>query len=235
MRFYATAGTGFSLGPWRRNMYDRIQRGGVRATDKAAIGARDDIRRTMRSQRLGNLANAVKQTSDFKKGRIKQLPGGGFSASGVVFAHIRSERTKGALEAYTEGATIVPRKGRWLWIATNEIPRLAGRKRMTPELYVEKGYDSRIGPLKFVKTNKASVAYLVVEGVTTSKYRTGSAKRAPKGHVRKSRQHVSIVAFVGIRQTRRQARFSPFEIGRRWQGKLARLWEREVDGSRGKR
>jgi hypothetical protein len=235
MRFSVTFGTGYSLGPWRRNMFDRLERGALRATDRASIGARDDTRRVMRGQRLGNLANAIKQTSDLKKGRIKRLPGGGFSASGIVFAHIRSERTKGALEAYTEGSTIVPRKGRWMWIATNEIPRLVGRYRMTPERYDAAGYDRRIGPLKFVQTGKASVAYLVVDEVTTNKHRTGSAKRAPKNPRKSKRQHVGIVAFVGIKKTRRFARFSPREIGRKWQGRLARFWSEEVAGTGGKR
>lgn len=222
-------GTGYSLGQWRRNMLERLQKAALKASDRAAIGAQEDIRRAMRSQRLGGLANAVKQTSDLKKGRIKALPGGGFSASGVVYAHVRSERTKGAFNAYIDGATILPKRGRWLAIATNEIPRLAGRYRMTPARYVEAGFDKRIGPLRFVQTKRPNVAYLIADNVTTNVLKTGSARRLPKsGRARAGRSHVGIVAFVLIRQTKRTARFSPEKLARRWQQKIPSLLANEM-------
>jgi hypothetical protein len=229
MKYGYSLGTGISLGPWRKNMLQRLARGAQIATDRAATGARDDIRSAMRGQRLGGLANAIKQTSDLKKNRVKALPDGGFSVSGVVYAHVRSDRTKGALDAYTEGAQIVPKKGRWLAIATNEIPRLVGRKRMTPQLWVEAGYNSKIGPLRFVPTHRGNVAYLIVDSVTTSPYRSGSAKRLPKsGRPKAGRQHVGIVAFVLIKATRRTKRVDPLRIAARWQGRIPRLWEQAM-------
>ena len=229
MRLSVTVSTGFSLGPWRKDMLRRVKRAALRATDKASIGAQEDIRRAMRGQRLGGLANAVKQTSDLKKNRIRELPGGGFSASGVVYAHIRSERTKGAFDAYTEGATILPKRGRWLAIATNEIPRRVGRYKMTPKRYVEGGFESRIGPLRFIPSSRGNVAYLVADNVTTSPFRSGSARRLPKsGRARAGRQHVGIVAFVLIRQTKRTKRFDPQHLAQRWQQKIAFLIAREM-------
>lgn len=228
-RLSLSYGTGFSLGPFQKNMLQKMARGAQIATDRAATGATADIRTAMRGQRLGGLANAIKQTSDLKKGRVKLTGDGGFSVSGVVYAQIRSERTKGALIAYTEGAQIVPNKGRWLAIATSEIPRLVGRNRMTPALYVEKGFEQRIGPLRFVKTHRANVAYLVAESVSTSPYRSGSAKRLPKsGRVRGGRQHVGIVAFVLIKQTKRTKRVEPLQIAAKWQGRIPRLWEQAL-------
>lgn len=229
MRLSLSVGTGHSLSPWRRNMFARLQRAALRASDAAATGAQEDIRRAMRGQRLGGLANAIKQTSDLKKNRIKQRQDGGFSASGVVYAHVRSERTKGALDAYTEGATIVPRKGRWLAIATNEIPRRVGRYKMTPQRYVEGGFESRIGPLRFVPTKRGSVAYLIADNVTTNPLRTGSARRLPKsGLARPGRSQVGIVAFVLIRQTKRTKRIDPHQLARKWQLKIPFLMVREL-------
>jgi hypothetical protein len=228
-RLSLSYGTGISLGPFRRDMLARMAKGAQVATDRASIGAQADIRSAMRGQRLGGLANAIKQTSDLKKGRVKITGNGGFSVSGIVYAHVRSERTKGALDAYTEGAQIVPKNGRWLAIATNEIPRLVGRYRMTPQRYVEAGYENRIGPLRFVQTHRANVAYLIAESVTTSPYRSGSARRLPKsGKVRAGRQHVGIVAFVLIRQTKRTKRIDPLQIAQRWQGRIPRLWEQAL-------
>lgn len=230
MRGSLSIGTGFSLGPFTKDMNARLTRAAQRATDRAAIGARDAIRSTMRGQRLGNLANAVKQTSDLKKGRIAYKDGG-WSASGVVYAHIKSPRTAGALQAYSEGATILPRKGRWLAIATSEIPSRVGRKRMTPELYRKGGYETKIGPLVFIPTAKPSVAMLVVKNVSTNLNRRGSARRLPKsGRVRAGRENVSVVAFILIRATRRAKRFDTRAIAEKWQGRLPQLMQAEMLG-----
>ncbi|HMO74140.1 MAG TPA: hypothetical protein PKD48_02260 [Sphingopyxis sp.] len=58
-----------------------------------------------------------------------------------------SPRLRGAIDAYTVGADILPDKGRWLWIAADNIPSRAGRKRMTPELCKSEGFEAKIGPL----------------------------------------------------------------------------------------
>jgi hypothetical protein len=229
MRYSYSFGTGFNLGPFRKNMMARLSRAALTATDKAATGAQNDIRNAMRGQRLGGLANAVKQTSDLKKGRVKLTGDGGFSASGIVYAHIRSDRTAGALTAYTEGAIIVPNKGRWLAIATNEIPKRVGRYRMTPQRYVEAGLESRIGPLKFVPGKRhAGEAFLVVDNVTISG-KQGKVRRLPKsGRARSGRSHVGIVAFVLIKATRRTKRVDVLAIAQKWQLRVPRLLEQAM-------
>lgn len=230
MRYSYGFGTGINIGPFKKDMMRRLTTAALKATDKAATGAQADIRTAMRGQRLGNLANAVKQTSDLKKGRVKLTGDGGFSVSGVVYAHIRSDRTSGALTAYTEGATIVPRKGRWLAIATNEIPKRVGRYRMTPRRYIEGGLEQRIGPLRFVQGKRhAGEAFLVVDNVTVNPLRPGKARRLPKsGRPRAGRSHVGIVAFVLIKATKRTRRVDVLNIAQKWQLRIPRLMEREL-------
>lgn len=202
-----------------------------RATEKAAFGARDEIRGAMRGQRLGNLANTIGASSDLRKKRFRQTGTNGFDVAGFVFARIRSERTAGALAAYVsnDSTTIAPVRGRWLWIATQEIPRRAGRRRMTPALYNSTGLDRRIGPLVFIPGKRPSIAYLVVTDTTIQTARSGKAKAVPKsGRVGKGRAQVGIVAFIGIRRTRRSRRVDPRSIARNWQNRLPALLREQL-------
>lgn len=226
MKFAISAGTGFNAGAFTRDMNQRLQRAAKRATDQAAAGALQDIRSTMRGQRLGRLANAVQQTSDQKKGRIQDRGDGGWSASGVVYARPSGERVRGAIKAYTEGAVIRAKKGRWLAIPTGEIPSRIGRKKITPELWARGGLNERIGVLHFVPTRKPGIAMLVAQGVSVNPLRARSARRLPKsGRPRAGRVAVSVVAFILIRQTRRSKRFDPHEIAARWQARVPRLMQ----------
>lgn len=231
MKMSMSLGTGFSLGAVQKDMTAKLTRAAAVVTDRAATGARDGIRAAMRGQRLGNLANAIKQTSDLKKRRVHLTGDGGWSVSGIVYAHIKSPRTAGALQAYSQGASILPRKGRWLAIGTNEIPSRVGRRRMTPELYRKGGYESKIGPLVFIPTAKPSVAMLVVKNVSTNLNRRGSARRLPKsGRVRSGRENVSIIAFILIRATQRAKRFDPAAIVAKWQGRVPQMMQAEILG-----
>lgn len=231
MRLQWSIGTGWRL-PWRRDMIGALQRAALRATDRASVNTQESLRNAMRSQRLGNLGNAVRQTSDAKRRRIHRRGDLGFSASGIVYVGTKNDRTTGALQAYLEGpVNITPTSGRrWLAIATNAIPRKAGRFRMTPQRYKEGGFESKIGPLVFVKTSKANVAYLIAKDVSIQPKRSGSARRLPKsGRPRAGRAHVGIVAFVLIRATRRDKRIDVTAIAQREQGQLLSYLAREFD------
>lgn len=213
----------------------KVQEAAARATDKAALGARDELRAAMRAQRLGNLANAIGSTSDLKKRRVGIGVRGGFNVAGFVTASIRSERTAGALQAYVDNdqTNIAPVRGRWLWIATQEIPQRAGRRRMTPQLYIEKGFDKRIGPLVFVKAKRPGEAFLVVPDTTVQIARPGKPKRLPKsGRPSKGRGRVGLIAFIGIRRTRRSRRVAPRDIAANWQRRLPNLLAAELAGKR---
>ncbi len=223
-------------GPWRRNTKERVARAAAKATDRGARGALLELRQAMRNARLGRLSNAVAATSDQKKGR--PLGRGGtdqIDVAGFVTTRGRSPRTRGALEAYLEnGSTeIVPRRGRFLWFATKEIPQRVGRRRMTPELYREKGFEDRIGKLKFVPGRHAGVALLVAEDVTIRGDKAGKALRVPKsGRVAPGRSRVGIVAFIGVRRTRRQRRVTPGAIGQRWMTQMILLMREELGRTR---
>ena len=119
--------TGNYLGAFRQTMMlaqRRIEYAALKATDQAATQAKSRIREAMQSAGLGRLGNAIASTSDLKKGQIKRYSGGGFRASGVIYIRSGSARTRGAIESYTVGADIRPVRSRWLWIATDQIPRV---------------------------------------------------------------------------------------------------------------
>lgn len=233
MRAHWSVGTGYSLGPWRRDMMGRLQRAASKATDRASLEGRDKIRSAMRAQRLGNLANVIKQTSDQRKRRVHKKSENGFSVSGVIYIGAKNERTLGALKSYLDGpVSISPTAGRkWMAIATNQIPKRVGRHRMTPARYKAGGLEEKIGPLRFVPTSRANVAYLIADNVTTKAGRSGSARRLPKsGRPRAGRQHVGVVAFVLIRITHRAKRVDVQQIVEEYQRRIIPYMARELQG-----
>lgn len=171
----------------------------------------------MRGAGLGRLANAIGTGSDLSKNGVVHRRAAGFSASGWVVIRGRSERTRGALTSATEGGTIVPKRGQWLAIPGRDIPQRAGRKKMTPELYLATGLDSKIGPLEFVPGRRRGEALLVVRGpLSVDRFgRKGRpARRLPKrGALGPTRRAAGfIVAFVLLRQTGREPRFDAQSI-----------------------
>jgi hypothetical protein len=211
---------------FQRSSIQRLERAALIATDRAATIAKNEIRSAMSGGGLGRLGFALGSTSDLQKGRLLRRGPEGFSASGVVFVRSRSERTMGAIEAYTEGAEIGPRRGRWLWIATPDIPARSQRYRMTPARYVKNGLEQSIGPLVFIPGRHPGEALLVVRNVTVSTAgRRGSARRLPKrGGIRPGRDVKDfIVAFVGIRRTSRAARVNVRAIIAQVQQRLPEL------------
>jgi hypothetical protein len=212
-----------------------VARAAGKATDRAARGALLELRQAMRAALLGKLTNAVGASSDLKKGRPQGRVGDRLDVAGFVIQRGRSERKRGALDAYVGNASteIVPRRGRFLWFATPEIPKRAGRRRMTPALYRASGLEQKIGPLQFIQGRNAGVAYLVAESVTIRSDKAGKALRVPKsGRVGRGRANVGIVAFIGIRRTRRQRRVEPGAIAQPWQAQMALLLREELGRTR---
>lgn len=211
-----TIGSPRQFAEFRRFCIQRLERAALKVTDRAARQSLTDLRSAMQGAGLGRLGNAITAGSDLAEGRgVHRRGAEGFSASGWLAIRSRSARALGAIEAYTEGAEIGPRKGRWLWIQTDEIPRRAGRFRMTPALYKQHGFESRIGPLQFVPGRHGGEGLLIVRNVTVDRFgRRGRARRLPRrGSVGSSREPRDyIVAFVGIRRTSRTARVDPRAI-----------------------
>ncbi len=187
------------------------------------------VRQDMSAAGLGRLGQALGSTSDFRKGQVYR-EAGGWSASGVVYVRSKSERTVGAIEAYTRGANIRPVKSPWLWIPTDNIQRMVGRgkdrRRLTPSLWKSSGLESRIGPLEMIESVNGYPLLVVKTGAVamTGKARSlrGRLKsgRAPKGFQNRD----FIVAFIGIPFTSRTARVSISRIAREVMTQLPRLY-----------
>jgi len=195
---------------WRRLAEQRLERGALIATDQGAARAEAELRQAIKGAGLGNLGQALKATSDLKRGaRVHRYSNGGFSASGLVYVRSGSERTRGALTAYTAGAQIGPVRGRWLWIPTDDIPRRgAGRQRLTPGNWVSSGMDRRIGPLVRINSVNGNPLLVVKSASVSLAGRSRSARALTKRGAARSGQRAKelIVAFVGIPRTARAAR-----------------------------
>ena len=210
-----------------RGAIQRFEQAALKATDAAARKAKSEIRTAMADAGLGRLGQAIDATSDLRKQRgVKRYPDDGFSASGVVFIRSQSERTLGAIEAYTRGADIRPVRGRWLWIPTDNIPRIAGRKRLTPASWVKNGLDRKIGPLEMVRSVNG-YPLLVVKQTNVP---MSDLKRKPRASLKNGRSPKGyaprefLVAFVGIPFTARAARIDVSAIMRSVQAELPTLF-----------
>lgn len=214
-----------------RQSIQAMERAALRATDLARRAAVTRIRQGMQGAGLGRLGNAVGSTSDLAKGnRIKRYAQDGFSVSGVVYVRSKSERTLGAIEAYTQGANIVPVRSRWLWIPTDEIPRVTKRERLTPALWRKNGFNQKIGPLVQIKAVNGN-PLLVVRNVGVSEVgKSRSAKSLTKtGRARKGQRIKQfVVAFIGIPRTARAARVDVRAIMQEVTAGLPALFEQEL-------
>lgn len=234
MAFKATLAARDYVGPYRKLMTlaeRRIEAAALLASHNGAQIALREIRGAMAGAGLGRLGRAIGATSDLQRGRgVHRRAGGGFSASGIVFVRSKSERTRGAIRSYTEGAQITPKRSRWLWITGPDLPRVTGRFRMTPELYEKNGWASKLGPLVKINGPKGT-PLLIVRNVGVSLTGKGrSAKslkknREPrKGQVKKD----FIVAFIGIPGTARAARVNVPMIMRQVQAQMPELIRRAI-------
>lgn len=202
-----------ALGSYFREQEQRLERAMLIATDRAGRKLKGSIRQAITGAGLGKLGNAFDAKTDLQRGGIQvRYPNGGFSTGATVFVRSRSDRTRGALLAYTQGATIRPRRGRYLWIPTDEIQRLAGsksdRQRVTPANWARLGLDARIGPLVPVKSVNGRPLLVVKNASVGALGQSRSARsRTKKGAVRKGKVAKSfVVCFIGIPATARAAR-----------------------------
>lgn len=209
----------------------RMELAALEATDKAAKLAVRSIRQAMQGAGLGRLGNGLGAASDLSSGRgIHRKEGGAWSASGVVFIRSRSERTRGAIESYTAGSEIRPTRGRWLWIATPDIQRLAGgkgkRQRVTPGNWASLGLDQRIGPLVFLKSVNGNPLLAVQGAGVALTGATGSARSLRKnGTARRGQlKRELLIAFIAIPRTSRAARVDVNSIIGAAQADLPRLF-----------
>ncbi|WP_333840474.1 hypothetical protein [Novosphingobium sp.] len=220
MRISASLTPGDMQGPfaeWRRFAEARMERAALLATDRGARALLGQVRSRMAGAGLGRLGNGLSSTSDLREGRgIHRYADGGFSASGIVFIRTGSDRTRGAIEAYTRGADIRPVRSRWLWIPTDAIPRVSKRFRLTPSLWVQNGLDRRIGPLVLIKgINGYPLLVVKNVGVDLSGRKRSARSLTKRGMPRSGQTEKSmIIAFIGIPSTTRAARVDVEAIAR---------------------
>jgi len=214
----------------RREIDRRAQRAALDATDEAATDAKDAIRAQMGAAGLGTLGMGIGAGSDKRKtGNVHRKDGNTWSASGWVFIRSQSPRTVGAIISYTEGSTITPRRGRYLWIATDDVKRLVGLPipktgggkgtatfRLEPR-YWDRTYGRTLGPLVPIRSKDGTPLLVVRNATVSASGKAGSIKpltrktgKVPKGQVAQD----FVVAFYGIPNTRRAARLDPRGIAR---------------------
>jgi hypothetical protein len=222
---------GGALNDFYRDAVQRSERAALIATDRASRTAVTEIREAMSGAGLGRLGNALGQTSDLRNGNgVRRRGETGFSASGTVFARSKSARSMGAIAAYTEGADIRPRGGRWLWIPTPDIRRVTGarkqRERVTPGNWARLGLASKIGPLELVPSVDGRPLLIVRNAGVSLVGKAGSARALKKnGQARRGQMAKPfLVAFIGIPATSRAARVNVTDILRRASASLPSLF-----------
>lgn len=220
-----------ALRQYQSSIERRMEYAALVATDRASTIAKQKIRTAMQGAGLGNLGNALGSGSDLSKGRgVHRRGAGGWSASGWVHVRSKSARTRGTLQAYTEGAKITPKKGPWLWFPSDEIQRVAGsrkdRARLTPGNWVKYGMDKKVGPLVKIKSVNGYPLLVVkntnvpLAGIKRKPRASLKSGRSPKGYVEKQ----FLVAFIGIPFTSRKSRVSISDIMQSVQAELPRLF-----------
>lgn len=221
-----------------RQYYDlaerRMEAAALIASDRAARVAKTQLRGDMRRARLGRLGQAIGSTSDLEKNNRVYRRGEGFSASGIVFARSRSPRTIGALNAYTQGAQISPVKSRYMWIPTDDIPRISQRQRLTPALWRKNGLDKRIGPLVEIKSVDGDPLLVVQNvGVNAAGRRRSARSLTLSGRPRKGQiQRSLVVAFIGIPRTSRKARINVKALMRKVQQQIPQYLSDAIERTR---
>lgn len=216
-----------ALGAIERKLDRQLRAAALQETHNAARGAVEDMRQQMSAAGLGRLGFALGSGSDKQKsGTVFALPGGRWSASGWVFIRSQSQRTIGAIKSYTEGAEILPRRGRYLWFPTDDVKRLVGlpipttgggrgtaNYRLEPR-YWDRTYGRKFGPLQQIRGADGTPLLVVRNATVSLSGKRGSLRpltktgRVPKGQV----QQDTIVAFIGIPRTSRAARINPRTI-----------------------
>lgn len=190
-----------------RQQYEKdIRRAALVSTDRQSKQGQRRIQAKIKAVGLGRLGGAVGQTSALKRRQTGRKD----NPYGVVFARGGDEsQGGGVLEAYSRGADIRPRRGEWLWISTRAVPRyvsMGGRRmRLTPEIYRASGLVAKLGPLVFIQKSSNRAVYLIKKVTTSPK--TGRAQRDTGRKLRSRIRQDAVVAFVGIRNTRRAQRF----------------------------
>lgn len=125
-------------------------------------------------------------------------------AAAIVYAK-GEDRTNGALWAYTQGATIAPKFGKYLWIPTDAVIKRGGAK-IGPRDFEEAGI-----PLRFVPPMPGRPYPLLVAENFMAGRRAGTWRAATPGRIKRAakdgRGLATVVMFIGARDVKVAKRF----------------------------
>jgi hypothetical protein len=223
-----------SLGQYHKLVERRLEAAALATTHSASRMAKSRLTEAFVGARLGRLGQAFGAGSDLERRGTVHRRSGGWSVSGDIHIRSRSQRTRGAIEAYTVGAEIRSRSGGLLWFPSEEIQRVAGaksaRRRITPGNWRALGMENKLGPLQPVKAangrhllvvNNVGVSLAGKSRSARSLKKNGQARR---GDIKRS----SVVAFIGIPATSRSARVNVRQIIGQVQAQLPRLYREAI-------
>lgn len=204
-----------ALSNWYRFAEQRMERAMLIAVDNGRRKALSSIREAGQGAGLGRLFYGLGSSSDLSTGKgVHRSTRSTMSASGVIFIRSGSERTRGAIQAYTQGANIAPVRAKYLWITSDDLPRVTRRYRMTPERYNAEGWDKKIGPLVFVRLGGGRALLIVKNAGVSAAGLSRSARSLRKNGMPRKGQiaRENLIAFIGIPRTARAARVNVASI-----------------------
>jgi len=222
---------------FRRDAIQTHERAAIRTVKVAAARGKVSIRRSFAGAGLGRLGNAIDARGEDK---VKRYAGDRFAVSAQFFIRSQSERTLGAIKSYTEGGDIRPVRSRWLWIPTDQIRRLAGSnakgegQRLTPALWRQRGFDTKIGPLVLIKSVNGSPLLVVKNvGVDISGRKRSAKSLTKRGTARRGQiEKKFVVAFIGIPFTARAARVNITNLLNDVRANLPSIYSAELEKER---
>jgi Family of unknown function (DUF6441) len=192
-----------------------IERAVASGTRDAGRGLRTELRRQVTSAGFGQkLANAW---------RDMHYPNRKLDAASLVYT-----KAPQIIRAFDEGAVIRSRRGRFIAIPTENVPRKGtDGKRISPSTFPE----HRFGPLRFVP-RQSGPSLLVEDGLRASYSRqTGQLRgfRRATDRARRSGQGLTtVVMFLLVPQVKLRKRLDVARAAERWSGQLPALIEQQL-------
>jgi hypothetical protein len=192
-----------------------IERAVATGTREAGRGLRTELRRQVASAALGQrLANSW---------RDKHYPNQKLDAAGLVYT-----KAPQIVRAFDEGAIVRSKRGRFLAIPTENVPRKGtDGKRISPRTFPE----HRFGPLRLVP-RPSGPSLLVVDGLRASFSRKSGELRGFRratGRARRSGQGLTtVVMFVLVAQVKLRKLLDVAQAAERWSAQLPALIEQQL-------
>lgn len=204
-----------------KDIIDQDLKNGAIATTRGIKTSGEKLKQELRADVVSaGLGNRLS-----KSWRLISYPlrGNSMSASAVVFT-----KAPQIIRAFSEGAVIKSKQGKFLAIPTDEAPKKGiGGKRIRPSNFPE----HRFGPLRYVK-RRGKPDLLVVDSVRITK--TGRVGRRLKGGSytktgRLKKGVVTVVMFVLVPQVSLPKKLNIDRRGRKAQNSVARNIVKEWD------